>query len=482
MTGRPPRPDGDSKVSLYQIGGRRYAVTRPSVIDPETGRRRYKRKFWGRVDGRKFIPGEVFRQATEEERSALRFPPDWDLSEIGGGNPAGFPGTFAGLAKSSGLEEDLETAFRGQGNREQEILAAANSLLARSGLIPGLPGLPETDPWENPGRLALAQRLETLERDLTEENLAAFLALRRSRLAPRERTVLTLHGMPCKAESPFSRTDDDSARNAAYVAVAWAGKSFAPLFPAVLPAFVPPSAASRLASAGFAPDSLVQEPCFVTREGYGTWEELARDIRIGRKIVAGASVSWEPVAERIRSLSEDGQADLPAFAEIPGTGILAREFPLEENDAPGIPGRNTKLFLFCDPKLRREKTASIFRQSEAALDTLAALPAEASEDLRKALFQGNAKFRRRLEGEQIAIGFFAAVVTEPGIGAEDELSLFRLERLGTKLVSGLGELRGQGMEEEAAAGPLPGRTFVLLAALALAAEALLEGKIPASGA
>ncbi|MCI5850171.1 MAG: hypothetical protein MR009_01225, partial [Sutterellaceae bacterium] len=418
----------------------------------------------------------------KEERTALRFPPDWDLSEIGGGNSAESPGTFAGLAKSSGLEEDLEAAFSGQGNQAKEILAAANSLLARSGLVPGLPGLPETDPWENPGRMALAQRLETLERSLTEENLASFIALRRSRIAPGERTALTLHGIRFGGTCPYSRAEDQPAWPDAYVAVAWAGDSFAPLFSSTLPAFVPPPAASGLAAVGMASDSLAQEPCFVTREGYGAWEELADDIRIGRKIVAGASVSWKPVEERIRALGEDGKADSPAFAEIPGTGILAREFLLEEDDAPGISGLSAKLFLFCDPKLRREKAASLLHRVKAARNALKALPAEASEDLRKALFQSTADFGERLEEERIAIGFFAAVVTEPGIGAEDVLSLFRLERLGTKLVSGLGELRGQGMEEEAAAGPLPGRTFVLLAALALAAEALLEGKIPASGA
>jgi len=61
MAGRPPRSDGKIQVSIHNNNGYRYASTQPYVLDPETGRKVYRRVHWGLVDGNlKFIPGTAF--------------------------------------------------------------------------------------------------------------------------------------------------------------------------------------------------------------------------------------------------------------------------------------------------------------------------------------------------------------------------------------------------------------------------------------
>ena len=72
MAGRPPRNDGKFRVSIHNNNGYRYASSQPFVLDPETGRRIYRRVHWGVVDENlRFIPGKTFIPAlfTDTTRS-----------------------------------------------------------------------------------------------------------------------------------------------------------------------------------------------------------------------------------------------------------------------------------------------------------------------------------------------------------------------------------------------------------------------------
>ena len=52
-------PNSQYKVAIHAINGYRYASTQPFQVDPETGKKVYRRVHWGTVDGsNKFIPGK----------------------------------------------------------------------------------------------------------------------------------------------------------------------------------------------------------------------------------------------------------------------------------------------------------------------------------------------------------------------------------------------------------------------------------------
>ena len=143
MAGRPPRNDGRIRVTIHNNGGYRYASTQPFLLDPETGRRTYRRVHWGIVDENlKFIPGTIYVYASQEERDQLEFPPGWDLSEIHKlsiqrrpGRPAydgddvnrlyGDIWLLEQVAKATGIRQDLEKVFEGNKDMVDDIMTLA---------------------------------------------------------------------------------------------------------------------------------------------------------------------------------------------------------------------------------------------------------------------------------------------------------------------------------------------------------------------
>ena len=80
---RKPDPDAPYRVAIHIDKGYRYASTQPATVDPNTGKRKYRRIHWGTVDdNNRFVPGRAYLFAPVEERSKLIFPEGWDLSEI----------------------------------------------------------------------------------------------------------------------------------------------------------------------------------------------------------------------------------------------------------------------------------------------------------------------------------------------------------------------------------------------------------------
>ena len=47
---RKPDPEAQYRISVHIDKGYRYASTQPAQVDPETGRRTYRRIHWGTVD------------------------------------------------------------------------------------------------------------------------------------------------------------------------------------------------------------------------------------------------------------------------------------------------------------------------------------------------------------------------------------------------------------------------------------------------
>lgn len=80
---RKPDPSCQYIVRIHKLNGYLYASTQPVTVDPETGKRTYKRIHWGSLTpDLRFIPNDNYRLAPISERSKLVFPEEWDLSEI----------------------------------------------------------------------------------------------------------------------------------------------------------------------------------------------------------------------------------------------------------------------------------------------------------------------------------------------------------------------------------------------------------------
>jgi len=143
MAGRPPRSDGKTRVAIHVNNGYRYACTQPYTIDPKTGKKKYRKVLWGLVDEQlKFLPGIKYIYAPPEEKAALDFPPEWDLSEVSrlsGERDKGRPAydsndvnRFYGdiwlleqVAKKTGIRKDLEEVFDGNKELVDDILTLA---------------------------------------------------------------------------------------------------------------------------------------------------------------------------------------------------------------------------------------------------------------------------------------------------------------------------------------------------------------------
>ncbi len=202
MVGRPARTDGKLRVSIHINNGYRYACTQPWTIDPKSGKRRYRKVYWGQVDENlKFLPNTRYIYASEEERSILEFPSEWDLSEINriGAGSRGRPsyqGTdvnrFYGdvwlleqIAQKTGIRKDLMSVFDGNKEMVDDVLTLA--------MFPYLTGYTynRVARWQritkSPSKRELTPSAITyLSQSITEEHRMRLLRLRSARLKKNE--------------------------------------------------------------------------------------------------------------------------------------------------------------------------------------------------------------------------------------------------------------------------------------------------------
>ena len=139
---RPTREDSIHRVSTHTNGKYMYATTHPYTLT-EDGRRKSKLVHWGTVTPeKKFIPGKQYLYATVEERKALIFPSDWDLSEVDklpsnqkAGRVAyegedmnrlyGDVWLLERIADKVGLRKDLMSVFGGNAEMVNDVLTLA---------------------------------------------------------------------------------------------------------------------------------------------------------------------------------------------------------------------------------------------------------------------------------------------------------------------------------------------------------------------
>ena len=200
---RKPDPDAPYRVAIHIDKGYRYASTQPATVDPNTGKRKYRRIHWGTVDdNNRFVPGRAYLFAPVEERSKLIFPEGWDLSEIeklSGNRKRGRPviesqdenrlygdiWLLEQIAEATGIRADLLKVFGGNREMTDAIMTLAMYLLC------GKDTYHQMASWQRVAKAPYAKPLTSpyitmLTQKITEKNRMDLLRLRAARLKNNE--------------------------------------------------------------------------------------------------------------------------------------------------------------------------------------------------------------------------------------------------------------------------------------------------------
>ncbi len=200
---RKPDPDAPYRIAIHIDKGYRYASTQPAIVDPETGKRKYRRIHWGTVDdNNRFIPGKAYLFASIEERSKLIFPEGWDMSEtekLSGNRKPGRPTIesqddnrlygdiwlLEQIAEATGIRKDLMKVFGGNREMTDAIMTLAMYLLCGKGTYNQLAS------WQRIAKAPYAKPLSSpyitmLTQKITEQNRMDLLKLRAARLKDNE--------------------------------------------------------------------------------------------------------------------------------------------------------------------------------------------------------------------------------------------------------------------------------------------------------
>ena len=200
---RKPDPDAPYRVAIHIDKGYRYASTQPATVDPNTGKRKYRRIHWGTVDdNNRFVPGRAYLFAPVEERSKLIFPEGWDLSEIeklSGNRKRGRPviesqdenrlygdiWLLEQIAEATGIRADLLNVFGGNREMTDAVMTLAMYLLC------GKDTYHQMASWQRVAKAPYAKPLTSpyitmLTQKITEQNRMDLLKLRAARLENNE--------------------------------------------------------------------------------------------------------------------------------------------------------------------------------------------------------------------------------------------------------------------------------------------------------
>lgn len=200
---RKPDPDAPYRVAIHIDKGYRYASTQPAIVDPNTGKRSYRRIHWGTVDdNNRFVPGKAYLFAPIEERSKLIFPQGWDLSEIeklSGNRRRGRPvlesqdenrlygdiWLLEQIAEATGIRADLLKVFGGNREMTDAVMTLAMYLLC------GKDTYHQMASWQRIARAPYEKPLTSpyitmLTQKITEQDRMDFLKLRAARLKNNE--------------------------------------------------------------------------------------------------------------------------------------------------------------------------------------------------------------------------------------------------------------------------------------------------------
>jgi len=323
---RPVDPIAQYRVKLHLNGGYTYASTQPFYIDPDTGKKKYRRIHWGTVDeNNKFTPGSKFYQASPEERAQLIFPEDWDMSEaekLAGLRPSGRPAydgdcqnRFYGdiwlleqIAIKTGIRKDLEAVFNGNREIVDDILTLAMfpyltkfnySRVARWQKVAAAPSSRELTP----------KVITLLTQFITEQNRMDLLRLRAARLGKDElcavdSTSRSAYGWSL-ADIRWGKNKEHLPLEQTLEVVVYTLSSHMPVYYRTFPGNMPDSRSLEtilkdLEHAGF------KDLILITDRGYESLCNLEKYILRGQSIVMCAKTGQKNVTKAIHGLGEFG--------------------------------------------------------------------------------------------------------------------------------------------------------------------------------
>lgn len=395
---RPVDPTAQYRVKLHIANGYTYASTQPPIIDPETGKKKYRYVHWGRVicfpeqDGKqKFIPGFRFYQASPEERTRLIFPEEWDMSEaekLTGLRKSGRP-TYTDdchnrlygdvwlleqIADKAGIRHDLEVVFNGNREMVNDILTLAMfpyltkfnySRVARWQRIVSTPSSRELTPTD----------ITRLTQSITEQHRMDLLRLRAARLDKGElcavdSTSRSAYGNSL-ADIRWGKNKENLPLQQTNELVVYTLSSHMPVYYRTFPGNMPDSRTigvilTDLEHAGF------KDLILITDRGFDTLHNLEKYILRGQSMILCVKTTQREVAKVIQELGEFG--DHPEGMVIdPSFKIYHKQYDIEyEVKSTGKSTKSAdrlKLNLYFDPIRRShelmELNISLSLQREA---------------------------------------------------------------------------------------------------------------------
>ena len=508
MAGRRARDDGKQRVAIHQNGGYRYASTQPWVLDPETGRKSYRRVHWGTVDENlKFFPGTAFIYASQEERDQLEFPPEWDLGEIkklSGQRDPGRPAydgadvnrlygdiwLLEQAANATGIRQDLEKVFSGNKEMATDILTLAifpyltqytYNRVARWQRIAKSPSRRELTPAD----------ITRLTQKITERDRMELLRLRSARLDRDEvcavdSTSRSAYGRSL-ADIRWGKNKDCLPLAQTVEVVVYTLSSHLPVYYRTFPGNIPDSRSLQtiltdLKQAGF--DDII----LVTDRGYESLKNLESYIARGQAMVMCTKVQQRQVLDRILALGAFGAR--PDGMEIdPDTRLYYRQYDIE-HDVSGKGGSTRKsdrlrLSLYFDALRRSEELLNLeiemkaqrealdrLLKEKAILDDDATLKAaygyyEISYDPVTRIMKSYQENERKIAKAKNLSGFFAIMTHRLDLSAMETFRTYRLrdeqEKYFQQMKSQMLCDRQRNWSEEGKAG----RLFILFVGLIL---------------
>ena len=372
---RPVNPDSQYRIKPHIVNGYKYASTQPSIIDPNTGKKKYRYTHWGTVDENfVFIPGSAFYLASPKERSRLIFPENWDMSkaeELAGLRKPGRPVYYADcqnrlygdiwlleqVAIKTGIRQDLEVVF--DGNREivDDILTLAMfpyltkfnySRVARWQQVAAPPSSRYLTPTE----------ITRLTQSITEQNRMDLLRLRAAKLGKGElcavdSTSRSAYGNGL-ADIRWGRNKEGLPLAQTTEVVVYTLSSHMPIYYRTFPGNMPDSRSlgvilADLEHAGF------KDAILVTDRGYDTLRNLEKYILQGQSMVMASKTSQKEVVKAIQGLGEFG-ARPDGMTVDSGAKIYYKQYDIdyvvESTGQSAKTSNRLKLNLYFDPVRR----------------------------------------------------------------------------------------------------------------------------------
>ena len=323
---RPIDPNAQYRVKPHINNGYIYASTQPSYTDPDTGKKKYRYIHWGSVgENLKFIPGSRFFLAPPEERSLLIFPDEWDMSEaeklIGLRKPGrpvydgkeqnrlyGDIWLLEQIAEKTGIREDLETVFNGNGEIVDDIITLAifpyitkftYNRVARWQDVAGAPS----------SRALTPSAITRLTQSITEQHRMDLLRLRAARLKRDELCAVDTTSRSAYGDSladiHWGKNKDRLPLEQTTEVVVYTLSSHMPVYYRTFPGNMPDSRSfdvilTDLEHAGF------KELVLVTDRGYESLRNLEKYILRGQSIVMCVKSGQGDALKAIQGLGEYG--------------------------------------------------------------------------------------------------------------------------------------------------------------------------------